>query len=60
MSWGYGEMSNEASYDKYFTTPSGHAGITFIASSPQTSVISGLFGIILRKSSKTPHVFVIM
>jgi hypothetical protein len=33
MSWGYGEMSNEASYDKYFTTPSGHAGITFIASS---------------------------
>ena len=33
MSWGYGEMSNVASYDKYFTTPSGHAGITFIASS---------------------------
>ena len=33
MSWGYGEMSNEAYYDTYFTTPSGHAGITFIASS---------------------------
>jgi subtilase family serine protease len=33
MSWGYDEMSNEASYDKYFTTPSGHTGITFIASS---------------------------
>ena len=26
-------MSNEASYDGYFTTPSGHTGITFIASS---------------------------
>ena len=33
MSWGYAEISNEASYDKYFTTPSGHTGITFIASS---------------------------
>ena len=33
MSWGYNESSNEASYDTYFTTPSGHAGITFIASS---------------------------
>ncbi len=33
MSWGYNEVSNEASYDKYFTTPGGHTGITFIASS---------------------------
>ena len=33
MSWGYNELSNEASYDEYFTSPSGHAGITFIASS---------------------------
>ena len=33
MSWGYNETTNEASYDKYFTTPSGHKGITFIASS---------------------------
>ena len=33
MSWGYPEMSNDASYDKYFTTPSGHRGITFIACS---------------------------
>jgi subtilase family serine protease len=33
MSWGYDEMSNEASYDKDFTTPAGHQGITFIASS---------------------------
>ncbi|MGP0066177.1 MAG: peptidase S8 and S53 subtilisin kexin sedolisin [Isosphaeraceae bacterium] len=33
MSWGYNERSNEASYDTYFTTPSEHTGITFIASS---------------------------
>jgi hypothetical protein len=33
MSWGFSEMPNESSYDSYFTTPAGHAGITFIASS---------------------------
>ena len=33
MSWGFTEMSNESSYDTYFTTPAGHTGITFIASS---------------------------
>jgi len=33
MSWGYNEMPNETSYDHYFTTPVGHTGITFIASS---------------------------
>jgi len=32
MSFGYGESSPETSYDGYFTTPSGHAGVTFIAS----------------------------
>ena len=33
MSWGFAESSNESSYDSYFTTPAGHRGITFIASS---------------------------
>jgi len=33
MSWGFYEMPNERSYDSYFTTPAGHTGITFIASS---------------------------
>ena len=33
MSWGASEFSSESSYDSYFTTPSGHAGVTFIASS---------------------------
>jgi subtilase family serine protease len=33
MSWGGGEWSNETGYDSYFTTPAGHQGITFVASS---------------------------
>ncbi len=33
MSWGFAEFSKELSYDSYFTTPAGHKGITFIASS---------------------------
>ncbi len=33
MSWGYSETSKELSYDNDFTTPAGHTGITFIASS---------------------------
>jgi subtilase family serine protease len=33
MSWGSSEFSGESSYDSYFTTPSGHAGVTFFGSS---------------------------
>jgi subtilase family serine protease len=33
MSWGAGEFSSETSYDSYFRTPSGHAGVTFVAAS---------------------------
>jgi subtilase family serine protease len=32
MSFGGGEFSGETSLDSYFTTPAGHAGITFLAS----------------------------
>ncbi len=32
MSWGSSESSGETSYDSYFTTPSGHANVTFLAS----------------------------
>ncbi len=39
MSWGFSEMSNESSYDSYFTTPAGHTGITFIASSGDSGVV---------------------
>ena len=33
MSWGGGEFSGESSYDSNFLTPTGHAGVTFVASS---------------------------
>ena len=33
MSWGAAEFSGEASLDSYFTTPAGHSGVTFVASS---------------------------
>ncbi len=33
MSFGGSEWSGEASYDAYFTTPGGHQGVTFVASS---------------------------
>jgi hypothetical protein len=33
MSWGGGEFPGESSYDSHFLTPSGHAGVTFVASS---------------------------
>jgi hypothetical protein len=33
MSWGGGEFSSQTSYDSIFTTPSGHGGVTFLASS---------------------------
>ncbi len=32
MSWGSSEFYSETRYDSYFTTPSGHNGVTFIAS----------------------------
>ncbi len=31
MSFGGSEFSGETSYDQYFTTPSGHGGVTFLA-----------------------------
>jgi subtilase family serine protease len=39
MSWGFNEMPNESSYDSYFTTPAGHSGITFIASSGDSGMV---------------------
>jgi hypothetical protein len=33
MSWGSSEFSSETSFDSTFTTPAGHPGVTFVASS---------------------------
>jgi subtilase family serine protease len=32
MSWGSGEWSGETAYDSTYTTPTGHGGVTFVAS----------------------------
>jgi subtilase family serine protease len=39
LSWGSGEWSGESAYDGYFTTPAGHQGITFVASSGDTGTV---------------------
>lgn len=39
MSWGSSEFSGENTYDSYFTTPSGHQGVTFVASSGDTGAV---------------------
>ena len=41
MSWGGSEYSGETSYDQYFTTPSGHEGVTFLASTGDTGSPGG-------------------
>ncbi|HEY1685969.1 MAG TPA: hypothetical protein VGG19_14485 [Tepidisphaeraceae bacterium] len=42
MSWGGSEFSSETSYDStYFTTPSGHSGITFVASAGDQGAYGG-------------------
>ena len=33
MSWGGSEFAGESTYDSYFTTPAGHAGVSFVAAS---------------------------
>ena len=41
MSWGFSETPSETSYDSNFTTPAGHQGITFIASSGDSGSFAG-------------------
>jgi subtilase family serine protease len=42
MSWGFGETANEATYNRIFTTPPGHRGITFIAASGDSGQAGGV------------------
>jgi hypothetical protein len=41
MSWGGGESSSESGYDSYFLTPSGHQGVTFLASTGDDGTPAG-------------------
>jgi subtilase family serine protease len=42
MSWGTSEFSSETNYDHYFTTPSGHTAITYVAASGDEGAWSGV------------------
>ena len=41
MSWGGSELRNERKYDRTFTTPPGHNGVTFVVSSGDSGPRSG-------------------
>jgi hypothetical protein len=41
MSWGGGEFSGESGFDAHFTTPAGHGGVTFLASSGDNGTPAG-------------------
>ncbi|MDR3636925.1 MAG: S53 family peptidase [Isosphaeraceae bacterium] len=41
MSWGGGELRNEKTYDRSFTTPAGHNGVTFVVSSGDAGARGG-------------------
>jgi hypothetical protein len=41
MSWGFAETPQETGYDAHFTTPAGHAGITFVAASGDSGPWNG-------------------
>jgi subtilase family serine protease len=42
MSWGTSEFSTETNYDHYFTTPSGHINITYVAATGDDGAWSGV------------------
>ncbi len=42
MSWGGSEWSGESAYDSNFSTPAGHSGVTFVASSGDSGSAGGL------------------
>lgn len=42
FSWGGAEFSSQTDYDPYFTTPSGHQGVTFIAAAGDSGASGGV------------------
>ena len=42
MSWGLDEFPGETAYDDLFTTPAGHASVTFVAASGDTAIATGV------------------
>ena len=48
MSFGGGEISSELQYDSDFTTPSGHPGVTFVASTGDSAARGGISGLFAK------------
>lgn len=42
FSWDGSEFTGQTQYDSYFTTPSGHQGVTFVAAAGDSGAISGV------------------
>lgn len=43
FNWGYGgETGSQTNYDPFFTTPVGHAGVTFVASAGDSGIFQGV------------------
>ena len=42
FSWGGGEFSSQTGYDPFFTTPSGHQGVTFVAAAGDSGASGGV------------------
>lgn len=42
FSWGGGEFSSQTDYDPFFTTPSGHQGVTFVAAAGDSGASGGV------------------
>ena len=58
MSWGFSESANEASYNRIFTTPPGHPGITFLAASGDSGFAGGCgmaFGLTVGRGRRRNH-----
>ena len=55
MSWGGGEFPARAGYDSYFTTPTGHAGVTFVASSGDSGAPPSLSGELAQRAGGRRH-----
>ncbi|MCY2924072.1 MAG: hypothetical protein NT031_01295, partial [Planctomycetota bacterium] len=56
MSWGGTEFSGQGSYDTYFSTPTGHTGVTFVASSGDSGAYNSGTSLSVSYPAASPNV----
>ena len=59
MSWGMAEYSGVTSLDSYFTTPTGHTGVTFVASSGDEGAYSNGSTVSVNYPAASPNVLAV-